>query len=158
MTANKTSVLLVCLGNICRSPTAEAVLSKKLQLNGLDIHLDSAGTAGFHTGAAPDKRSQAVAIERGYEFNGIQCRKVTEQDFIEFDYILAMDNENLNHLLAICPAAFQEKVKLYLSFSTSEESEVPDPYYGGKRGFEYVLDLIEQGADGLITHLKLTET
>ncbi|MGS2719966.1 low molecular weight protein-tyrosine-phosphatase [Paraglaciecola aestuariivivens] len=158
MSGYRPRVLLVCLGNICRSPSAEAVLIKKASENGIDLEIDSAGTAGYHDGAAPDKRSQAVAIERGYQFDGIKCRKVTEQDFVYFDYILAMDKENLSNLTAICPSEYQQKLALFLSFSTAEESEVPDPYYGGKRGFEYVLDLIEQGADGLIAHLKLTET
>jgi protein-tyrosine phosphatase len=156
MSANKPSVLFVCLGNICRSPSAEAVFKKKALDNGLSIEIDSAGTAGYHKGIAPDKRSQAVGFERGYGFKGLQCRKIKEQDFETFDYILGMDNQNVANLLAICPEEFQHKVSLFLSFSQSEEQEVPDPYYSGKRGFEYVLDLIEEGADGLIHHLKPT--
>jgi protein-tyrosine phosphatase len=154
----KISVLLVCLGNICRSPTAEAVFKKKAADTGLSIEIDSAGTAGYHKGAAPDKRSQAVGEARGYSFNGLKCRKVVEQDFVKYDYILGMDKENLANLLDACPEEYQHKVSLFLSFSQSEEQEVPDPYYSGKRGFEYVLDLIEQGADGLIEHLKSTRT
>lgn len=154
MAVNTPSVLFVCLGNICRSPSAEAVFKKKAADRGLNIEIDSAGTAGYHKGAAPDKRSQAVGVERGYSFKGLKCRKVVEQDFDQFDYIVAMDNKNIEDLLEICPEEFQHKVSLLLSFATSEEQEVPDPYYGGKRGFEYVLDLIEQGADGLIEHLK----
>jgi protein-tyrosine phosphatase len=154
MAANTSSVLFVCLGNICRSPSAEAVFKKKAEDNGLNIQIDSAGTAGYHKGAQPDKRSQAVGEEKGYSFKGLKCRKVVEQDFEKFDYILGMDNENVANLLEACPEEFQHKVSLYLSFSQSEEQEVPDPYYGGKGGFEYVLDLIEQGADGFIEHLK----
>lgn len=150
----KTSVLLVCLGNICRSPSAEAVLVKRAADNGLTLDIDSAGTAGYHKGAAPDKRSQAVGEERGYSFKGLKCRKVVEQDFERFDYVLAMDKQNMTNLLEICPEELQHKVSLFLSFSQIEEQEVPDPYYGGKGGFEYVLDLIEQGADGFITHVK----
>mgnify|MGYP003632312569 CR=1 FL=1 len=160
MSGNKenVSVLLVCLGNICRSPSAEAVFKKKAAESGLNIEIDSAGTAGYHKGAAPDKRSQDIGEARGYSFKGLKCRKVVEQDFEIFDYILGMDNENLANLLQACPEKYKHKVSLFLSFSQSEEQEVPDPYYGGKRGFEYVLDLIELGADGLIDHLKSTRT
>lgn len=156
MAAYTVSVLFVCLGNICRSPSAEAVLKKKTADNGLIIEIDSAGTAGYHKGASPDKRSQAVGTERGYSFKGLKCRKVEEQDFKKFDYILGMDNQNIANLLNACPEEFKHKVSLLLSFGGSEEKEVPDPYYSGKGGFEYVLDLIEQGADGFIEHLKST--
>ena len=138
--------------------SAEAVFKKKAADNGLLTESDSAGTAGYHKGAAPDKRSQAVGVDRGYIFKGLQCRKVVEQDFEKFDYILGMDNENVANLLDACPEEYQHKVALFLSFSESEEQQVPDPYYGGKRGFEYVLDLIEQGADGLIDHLNSTRS
>lgn len=154
MSDNTDSVLFVCLGNICRSPSAEAVFKKKAADNGLRIEIDSAGTAGYHKGAAPDKRSQAVGEDRGYIFKGLKCRKVVAQDFEKFDFILGMDNENVANLLQDCPDEYKHKVALFLSFSGAEEQQVPDPYYGGKRGFEYVLDLIEQGADGLIQHLK----
>lgn len=158
MAIDSLSVLFVCLGNICRSPSAEAVFIKKAADNGLKIEIDSAGTAGYHKGAAPDKRSQAAGVQRGYSFKGLKCRKVVEQDFEKFDHIVAMDNKNIASLLEVCPEEFQHKVSLLLSFSTSEEQEVPDPYYGGRGGFEYVLDLIEQGADGLIKHLKFTRS
>lgn len=150
------SVLFVCLGNICRSPSAEAVFKKKASDHGIAIKIDSAGTAGYHKNAAPDKRSQAVGEERGYSFKGLKCRKVVERDFEKYDYILGMDNANVENLLAICPEEYQHKVALFLSFSQSTEQEVPDPYYGGKGGFEYVLDLIEHGSDGFIEHLKLS--
>jgi protein-tyrosine phosphatase len=156
MSANTPSVIFVCLGNICRSPSAEAVFKKKADDRGLSVEVDSAGTAGYHKGAEPDKRSQAVAIERGYSFKGLKCRKFEDQDFEKFDYILGMDNQNIANLLEACPEEYQHKVSLLLSFTVSEEQEVPDPYYSGKRGFEYVLDLIEQGTDGLIEHLRST--
>lgn len=158
MSTNNPSVLFVCLGNICRSPSAEAVFTKKVADNGLNIEIDSAGTAGYHKGAKPDKRAQAVGIHRGYDFKGISCRKVEEPDFEKFDYILGMDKENVSNLLAICPEEFQHKIALFLSFCDAQDQEVPDPYYGGKRGFEYVLDLIEQGADGLIRHFKASKS
>jgi protein-tyrosine phosphatase len=156
MSANKPSVLFVCLGNICRSPSAEAVFKKKAFDSGINIEIDSAGTLGYHKGVAPDKRSQTVGMSRGYSFNGLKCRKVVIQDFEKFDYILGMDNQNIAVLLEACPEEFQQKVSLLLSFCVSREQEVPDPYYGGKLGFEYVLDLIEQGVDGFIEHLKST--
>ena len=151
-------ILMVCLGNICRSPSAEAVFKKKALDSGLDIKIDSAGTAGYHNGVAPDKRSQGVGIERGYSFKGLKCRKVVEQDFEKYDYILGMDNQNIAKLLEVCPEEFQHKVSLLLSFYTSEEQEIPYPYYSGKRGFEHVLDLIEQGVDGFVKHLNSNRT
>jgi protein-tyrosine phosphatase len=154
MSANTPSVLFVCLGNICRSPSAEAVFKKKADDNGLTIEIDSAGTAGYNKGAAPDKRSQAVGIQRGYSFKGLKCRKVVEQDFAKYDFIIGMDNKNVDNLLEACPEEYQHKISLFLSHCNVDEDEVPDPYYGGKRGFEYVLDLIEQAADGLVTELK----
>jgi len=156
MAVNTPSVLFVCLGNICRSPSAEAVFKKKAADAGLIIEIDSAGTSGYNKGAAPDQRSQAVGMEKGYNFKGLKCRKVKEQDFKNFDYILGMDNQNIENLLLACPEEFQHKVSLLLSFCKTEEREVPDPYYGGKGGFEYVLDLIEQGTEGFIEHFRST--
>ena len=148
------SVLFVCLGNICRSPTAEAVFRHKARQAGLNVKIDSAGTHGYHIGKAPDNRSQAAGKERGYSFDGLQCRRAEASDFEQFDYILAMDESNVRHLKEIGDAQYHDKVKLFLSFANSEHTEVPDPYYGGKKGFELVLDLIEQASDGLIEHLK----
>ncbi|NDV90940.1 low molecular weight phosphotyrosine protein phosphatase [Alteromonas sp. 345S023] len=153
--SEKTSLLFVCLGNICRSPTAEAVFIRKAADAGLDLIIDSAGTHGYHIGKAPDKRSQSAGTARGYSFKGLKCRRVDESDFEKFDYILAMDKSNLDNLHKICPSEYQHKIHLFLALAGADEEEVPDPYYGGKGGFELVLDLIEDAADGLIEHLKL---
>ncbi|GBL05258.1 low molecular weight protein-tyrosine-phosphatase [Glaciecola sp. KUL10] len=151
-----TSVLFVCLGNICRSPTAEGVFAKKAMEQGLRVKIDSAGTAGFHEGAAPDKRSQQAANAKGYDLSKLECRRVVERDFQDFDLIIAMDDSNMRDLLKKCPEELQDKVRLFLTFVDTEFSEVPDPYYGGKRGFELVLDLIEKASDGLISYIKAT--
>lgn len=148
------SVLFVCLGNICRSPTAEAVFRQKAAQAGLDIDIDSAGTMGYHTGSPPDERSRAVAEVRGYDFSGLKCRRVSAEDFERFDYVLAMDNSNLEDLREMCPVPLHHKLHLFMAFESSEEQEVPDPYYGGKQGFEYVLDLIENASDGLIKDIQ----
>ena len=152
-----TSVLFVCLGNICRSPTAEAVFKHKAAQAGLNIEIDSAGTHGYHIGNPPDKRSQAAGVERGYSFKGLKCRRVDESDFERFDFILAMDNSNLANLHSMSPSQYHDKIKLFLDFANVDDKEVPDPYYGGKRGFELVLDLIEEASDGLIAHIKQTQ-
>jgi protein-tyrosine phosphatase len=152
--SQKTSVLFVCLGNICRSPTAEAVFKHKAAKAGLDLIIDSAGTHGYHIGKAPDKRSQAAGVERGYSFKGLKCRRVDESDFEKFDYILAMDESNLSNLHGMSPSQHHNKVHLFLAFADNQDKEVPDPYYGGKKGFDLVLDLIEEASDGLIAHIK----
>ena len=154
MSKGISSVLFVCLGNICRSPTAEAVFRRKAVESGLIITIDSAGTLGYHKDALPDQRSRAVGENRGYNFEGIKCRKVLEKDFENFDYVIAMDEENIEKLIAICPVEQQHKISLFLSHTNLEEQIVPDPYYGGKLGFEYVLDLIEQASDGLLNTIK----
>lgn len=155
--SQNTSVLFVCLGNICRSPSAEAVFRHKAREAGLAVETDSAGTHGYHIGKVPDKRAQAAGIERGYCFDGIKCRRVEESDFEKFHYILAMDNSNLANLRGMADSQHQDKIRLLLDFAETDEQEVPDPYYGGKRGFELVLDLIEQGCDGLIAHIQQTQ-
>ena len=152
--SKKPSVLFVCLGNICRSPTAEAVFRHKAKEAGLAVEIESAGTHGYHIGKEPDKRSQACGSQRGYSFEGISCRRVEDGDFEHFDFILAMDESNVDNLLKVCPDEFKHKIQYFLSFTAGPEKEVPDPYYGGKRGFELVLDLIEQASDGLIQHLQ----
>jgi protein-tyrosine phosphatase len=149
------SVLFVCMGNICRSPSAEAVFRHKAKAQGLNLTIDSAGTVGAHAKEKPDHRAQKVGVERGYSFDGIKARKVTVQDFDHFDLILAMDNANLEALHKIAPVHLQHKAKLFLDFSINhEENEVPDPYYGGANGFRFVLDLVEDASDGLIAKLK----
>ncbi|MBT0587634.1 low molecular weight protein-tyrosine-phosphatase [Alteromonas oceanisediminis] len=148
------SVLFVCLGNICRSPTAEAVFRHKAKALGVEVHIDSAGTHGYHIGKAPDKRSQDAGTSRGYDFSGLACRRVDDSDYEKFDYIVCMDHENMQNLKERCPPEHQHKLHLFLNFADSEFDEVPDPYYGGKRGFDLVLDLIEQSSDGLLAKLR----
>ena len=143
-------ILIVCMGNICRSPTGEAVLKAKAQQMGVDIMVDSAGTIGYHQGNPPDPRAKAVGEKRGYSFRGIRARQVAEADFEEFDLILAADNDNLADLQQRCPAHLHHKLALFLSFSDSNHDEIPDPYYGGDNGFELVLDLIENASDNLL--------
>lgn len=153
MTSPK-AVLFVCLGNICRSPTAEAVFKHKADAAGLKLTIDSAGTHGYHIGAPPDKRSQAAGQERGYSFKGLKCRRVSDSDFEKFDLILAMDQSNLENLRAMSDVEHHHKIRLMLDFAGYENEEVPDPYYGGKKGFELVLSLIEEASDGLIKAIK----
>jgi len=149
------SVLFICMGNICRSPSAEAVFRQKAQAEGLSLKVDSAGTVGAHVREKPDHRAQKVGVERGYSFKGIKARKVTVQDFDNFDLILAMDNANLAELHKIAPEHLQYKAKLFLDFADNhDEEEVPDPYYGGANGFRFVLDLVEDASDGLLKQLK----
>jgi len=149
------SVLFVCMGNICRSPSAEAVFSHKAKAQGLSLKIDSAGTVGAHAKEKPDHRAQKVGIERGYSFNGLKARKVNVKDFDNFDLILAMDNHNVEELKKVAPVHLQHKISLFLDFAkNNEETEVPDPYYGGANGFRYVLDLVEDASDGLLAQLK----
>ncbi len=149
------SVLFVCMGNICRSPSAEAVFRQKAKEQGISLHIDSAGTLGAHAREKPDHRSQKAGIARGYSFDGIRARKVTLKDFESFDLILAMDNDNLSELNKVAPKALQYKNQLFLDYATElEEQQVPDPYYGGAKGFDYVLDLVEAASDGLLSHLR----
>ncbi|RAI71773.1 low molecular weight phosphotyrosine protein phosphatase [Pseudomonas fluorescens] len=149
-------VLFVCLGNICRSPTAEGVLRHKLREAGLAdrVEVASAGTGDWHVGKAPDKRSQAAAKLRGYDLSAQRARQVTRADFATYDLILAMDNSNLRHLEALQPAQGKAELDLFLRRYQSPIDEVPDPYYDGERGFEQVLDLIERASDLLVIELK----
>lgn len=146
-------VLFVCMGNICRSPSAEGVFRFVVETAGLSekIVIDSAGTHNYHIGAEPDKRSQQAASLRGYDLSQLRGRRVNSHDFEDFDYILAMDNDNLVNLQRICPAELAYKVKLFLEFGKKfNQREVPDPYYGDGQGFEHVLDLIEDASAGLL--------
>ena len=149
-------VLFVCLGNICRSPTAEGVLRHKLREAGLaeQVEVASAGTGDWHVGKAPDTRSQAAAKLRGYDLSAQRARQVTRADFASYDLILAMDNSNLRHLKALQPAQGKAELDLFLRRYQSPIDEVPDPYYDGEQGFEQVLDLIEHASDRLVIELK----
>ena len=142
------------MGNICRSPTAEAVLKRYIKQQNLKVKVDSAGTLGIHRGNRPDQRSVRVAEQRGYDFSGIKSRPVEDKDFEKFDFILAMDQDNLTELQAKCPAEYQHKLQLILEYGDCDESEVPDPYYGGSKGFDLVLDLIENSMKGLLPAIK----
>jgi len=146
-------ILFVCMGNICRSPSAEGVFLKHVAEKGLSskIEVHSAGTHAYHVGEPPDERSMAAALERGIDISRQRARHVHVTDFEAYDYILAMDRANLKHLLKICPDEHKHKVRLFLEFATEcPAEEVPDPYYGGPKGFEHVLDLIEMAACGLM--------
>lgn len=151
------AVLMVCMGNICRSPTAEAVLVAKLAQAGLAgrVRVDSAGTHSYHIGAPPDHRAQLHARQRGYDLSGLRARRVQAADFERFDLLLAMDRENLEGLLEIAPEGTAQRARLLLSFAAGPGgvSEVPDPYYGTDNGFEQVLDLVERACDGLVGHI-----
>jgi protein-tyrosine phosphatase len=150
-------ILFVCLGNICRSPSAEAVLRAiaAREAPELNLEVDSAGTAGYHIGDSPDPRSQAAALRRGYNMAPLRARIVEAADFERFDLILAMDSNNFDVLRKRAPAAYRERVRLFLEFAPDcGLDEVPDPYYGGPAGFEQVLDLVEEASRGLLTHLR----
>ena len=146
-------LLVVCMGNICRSPTGEAVLRAKAKELGISVEVDSAGTIGCHAGNPPDARSMQAGKQRGYSFKGMRSRKVTIGDFDEFDMVLAADKANLADLLDICPTEHRHKVSLFLSHGDSDYDEIPDPYYGGDAGFELVLDLIEDASEVILKKL-----
>lgn len=150
------SVLFVCLGNICRSPTAEAVFRQRLQQRGLDgrITVDSAGTGDWHIGRAPDPRTVAAAARRGYDLSPLRARQVEAADFHRFDWLLAMDRSNLHDLRQLRPATGRAELALFLSAAGLAEAEVPDPYYGGADGFTRVLDLVETASDAWIAALE----
>ena len=153
-------VLFVCMGNICRSPTAEGVFRKLLAERApeLEVLIDSAGTHGYHDGAPPDPRACRAAERRGVDLKSLRARRVTVEDFERFELVLAMDEQNKEFLLEICPEERRSRVKLLLEFAPQLGwREVPDPYYGGSTGFEHVLDLVEEAAAGLLEHLKRTQ-
>jgi protein-tyrosine phosphatase len=149
-------VLFVCLGNICRSPTAEGVLRHKLRAAGLEdqVQVDSAGTGDWHVGKAPDSRTRSAAQRRGYDLSALRARQVEAADFQRFDLILAMDQSNLRNLKALRPVDAQADLDLYLRRYELALDEVPDPYYGGEDGFEQVLDLIEQASEALLAEIR----
>ncbi|MCG8391537.1 MAG: low molecular weight phosphotyrosine protein phosphatase [Pseudomonadales bacterium] len=151
------SVLFVCLGNICRSPTAEVVFRQRVQAAGLEdrIRIDSAGTGDWHIGKAPDPRTRSAAQRRGYQMDSLRARQVSARDFDDFDVVLAMDDANLADLQAMRPAQFGGVLGRFLDYARhASVREVPDPYYGGEDGFDRVLDLIEDGAEGLLDSLR----
>ncbi len=156
-----TKVLFVCMGNICRSPTAEGVFRRLIRDAGLNelVQVASAGTHAFHIGEAPDARAQAAARKRGYEIGDLTASQVKPEDFRDFDYILAMDWDNLALLQQQCPKAYQHKLMLLMRFANEfEEATVPDPYYGGPEGFNKVLDYIEDACQGLLEVVRKRAT
>jgi protein-tyrosine phosphatase len=150
-----TRVLFVCMGNICRSPTAEAVVREFAQREaGIALEVDSAGTHGYHTGDAPDERSIVAARRRGFDLATLRARVVEAEDFEQFDLVLAMDEAVLLRLRELAPPRHVDRVKLFLDFAPGlGRRDVPDPYYGSAAGFEEVLDLVEEGARGLLAAL-----
>ena len=150
-------LLFVCTGNICRSPTAEGIARHFIQAAGLadSIEVDSAGTNGYHAGEAPDPRTRKVAQSRGYDLSGLRARKLEVLDFQRFDLILAMDRGHLEIMQRLCPEVYQPRLRLFMEYARdSEFDEVPDPYYGGPRGFEAVLDMCEDGVQGVLDSLR----
>jgi protein-tyrosine phosphatase len=154
-------VLFVCMGNICRSPTAHGVFARYLRERApeLDVEVDSAGTHDYHVGSPPDPRAIAAAARRGVDLTAQRARLVKVADFQRHDLIVAMDRLNRAVLLDLSPAAYRERVRLLMEFAgvpldDGEQLDVPDPYYGGAVGFERVLDLVEQAADGLLAEIR----
>jgi low molecular weight protein-tyrosine phosphatase len=152
-------VLFVCMGNICRSPTAEGVFARLVRERApeLEIEIDSAGTHAYHVGEPPDRRATAAAARRGIDLSTQRARAVSDSDFQAFDLILAMDTDNREALLERCSEPYRGRIRLLMEFAGSAASvtEVPDPYYGGALGFERVLDLVEEAAQGLLEEILL---
>jgi protein-tyrosine phosphatase len=150
-------VLFVCMGNICRSPTAEGVFAKLVLDSGLTqrIDIDSAGTHDYHIGKPPDERARKAALARNIDIGALRARKVSREDFGEFDYILAMDRDNYAGLTHLSPAEHRHKIRLLLDYAPHlTVREVPDPYFGGEQGFEQVLDMVEEAASGLLRSIS----
>ena len=153
----KVKVLFVCMGNICRSPTAQGVFEQLVETHGLSelVLVDSAGTHAYHVGEQPDQRAAQAASRRGIDMSRQRARRVSEADFDEFDLVVAMDRANYEDLGEVCPPGHQSKLRLFLEFAPDvAEQEVPDPYYGGPGGFERVLDLVETAAVGLLADIR----
>lgn len=151
------SVLFVCMGNICRSPTAETVFRHYVESAGVSEHIliDSAGTHAYHVGDPPDLRSQRAALQRGYDMSKLRGRQVCREDFRRFDYVLAMDSSNLGILQRLATPDSSAVTRLFLEYARHHaEREVPDPYYGGEDGFEHVLDMVEDAAQGLLEEIR----
>ncbi len=159
-------ILFVCLGNICRSPTAEGVFRHKLNQAGIrdgylgSIFLDSAGTGAWHVGSPPDRRSQEMALKYGVSLKDLRARKITRQDFSDYDYILGMDQENIRNMKAVCPPDHHHKISLIMDYAENCPgiTEVPDPYSGGLEGFDRVFDIIDRGSAGLLKHIQAHHT
>lgn len=158
---NKIKVLFVCMGNICRSPTADAVFRHQVRSAGLEkwIYVDSAGTHAYHIDEPPDRRAQKVALKRGYSMHELRARTVESNDFEAFHYILAMDKNNLAALRERCPQQYTHKLDLLMRYSSQWDKcqEIADPYFGGSHGFELVLDLVEDANQGLLKHILSQE-
>jgi protein-tyrosine phosphatase len=155
--SEKVSILFVCMGNICRSPTAQGVFEQMVEAHGLThaITVDSAGTHAYHVGERPDERASQAASRRGVDMSRQRARRVSEVDFEVFDLVLAMDHANYEDLGGVCPPGHESKLRLFLDFAPGiAEREVPDPYYGGPGGFERVLDLVEMAAAGLLADIR----
>jgi len=153
----KISILFCCMGNICRSPTAEGVFRALVEREGLTdfFEIDSAGTHAYHVGNPPDERARQAALRCGVDLGRLRARRVSDEDFERFDYILAMDRENLEELETICPGEYRERLQLFLSFAPDLGiDEVPDPYYGGTSGFDRVLSMVEEGGAALLEALR----
>ena len=150
------SLLFVCTGNICRSPTAEAVVHAFLHKAALQqrVRVDSAGTHDYHVGHQPDRRATAHARRRGYDLSTLRARQVTQGDVTAFDLLLAMDRSHLEFLRRMSPEEHHAKLRLFLDFAGLRDADVPDPYYGGDEGFEQVLDMVEAAARGLVAHVQ----
>jgi protein-tyrosine phosphatase len=151
------SVLFVCMGNICRSPTVEGVFRRAVEneLAEFAIDIDSAGTHAYHVGEAPDPRARRAAERRGIDLSTLRARRIAADDFTRFDLVLGMDPLNVVVMEEVCPPEFRDRIRLLLEFAPETGREdVPDPYYGGSNGFEYVLDLAESASAGLLTHIR----
>jgi protein-tyrosine phosphatase len=151
------SVLFVCMGNICRSPTAHGIFRRLVEQEGLADHIliDSAGTHAYHIGKPPDERAQATALKRGFDLSDLRARQAAARDFEEYDYVLAMDRENHEILASLCPAGYEERLSLFLAYAPDLGiEEVPDPYWGGEQGFEQVFDMLEAASLGLLEEIR----
>lgn len=153
------NILFVCTGNICRSPTAEGILRQRIATRGLSwINTDSAGTHGYHTGEAPDHRSIATAKKRGFDLSMLRARKLQPGDFHQFDLILGLDQSHVQMMERMAPKNAKANIALFLQYAGMGSMDVPDPYYGEMQGFDYALNLIEQGVDSLLDRLHPQET
>ena len=151
------SVLFVCMGNICRSPTAHGIFRRLVEQEGLAeyILIDSAGTHAYHVGKPPDERAQATALKRGFDLSDLRARQAAAADFEQYDYVLAMDCENHEILASLCPAGYEERLSLFLDYAPDLGiREVPDPYWGGEQGFEQVFDMLEAASLGLLEEIR----